>query len=240
MNYIEVDADATIYRITPAKYLLADIDEGRLTMTRISRSDWGDPTENPLLAAEYETTGGESLTLKSLTENMFGSCWSLRPLGTPEDWEDFSHGAFGIRICSTPRRLLQGFNAAPVDAHGALKRWIGRVNYEPIESIQVHFDDPNWEKHLDTSNRRLIETVLRLRSHWKDEREVRLVYDRLGDDWDTRHAELRPSPADAPRVAITFDWAGVIAGFFPGPGLSPTVLGDLRKAHNRTKNKKRT
>lgn len=218
-NCIDVDLDTPIFRITAADYLLNDQRNGCLTLTRINRSEWFDPSENGLLVAEYKTEHGEDLSLAELTRYMFGSCWSLRNLGKEEDWEAFAHERPGIRIESTPRKLLSGLISGTRDPHAALKFWVGKVNYLSNEERYAFFDDPNWVQHLDSTNRRPIETVLRVRSHWKDECEVRLVVDRLDDAVDDSFSVLVPPEAGAPRTAVRFDWTNVVSTLYPGPSL---------------------
>lgn len=219
LNCLDVDLDTPIFRITAAEFLLKDQEEGRLTLTRIDRAQWFDPTENGLLVAEYETEQGEDLSLAELTRHMFGSCWSLRRLGRDEDWEAFAHERPGIRIESTPRKLLAGLISGTRDPLAALKFWVGKINYLSDDDRHAFFDDPDWIRHLDTSNRRVIETVLRVRSHWKDESEVRLVVDRLGDALVDSFSVLVPQQSGAPRTAIRFDWTDVVTGLYPGPTL---------------------
>jgi len=218
-NCIDVDLDTPIYRITAAEFLLKDQQDGCLTLTRIDRAQWFDPTENGLLVAEYKTDKGEDLSLAELTRYMFGSCWSLRRLGKDEDWDAFAHELPGIRIESTPRKLLGGLISGTGDPHAALKFWVGKINYLSDEDRYAFFDDPDWARHLDTSNRRGIETVLRVRSRWKDESEVRLVVDRFKDDLDDPFSMLVPPEAGAPRAAIRFDWTDVVTGLYAGPSL---------------------
>lgn len=229
LNCIDVDLDTPIFRITAAEFLLKDQQEGRLTLTRIDRAQWFDPTENGLLVARYKTAQGEDLSLGELTRHMFGSCWSLRRLGTDEDWEAFAHERPGIRIESTPRKLLSGLISGTGDPHAALKFWMGKINYLSDDDRHAFFDDPDWARHLDTSNRRTIETVLRVRSHWKDESEVRLVVDRFNDALDDSFSVLVPPEPGAPRTAIRFDWTDVVTGLYAGPSLQEADYEALRQ-----------
>lgn len=216
-NCLDVDLNTPIFQITAAEFLLKDQQVVRLTLTRIDRTQWFDPTENGLLVAEYKTEQGEDLSLADLTRHMFGSCWSMRRLGKDEDWEAFAHGRPGIRIESTPRKLLGGLISGTCDPLAALKFWMGKINYLSDDDRHAFFDDPDWIRHLDTSNRRVIETVLRVRSHWKDESEVRLVVDRFKDTLDDSFSVLVPPEVGAPRVAIRFDWTDVVTGLYAGP-----------------------
>jgi hypothetical protein len=219
LNCLDVDVDTPVFRITAAEFLLKDQQEGRLTLTRIDRAQWFDPAENGLLVAEYKTEQGEDLSLAELTRHMFGSCWSLRRLGKHEDWEAFVHERPGIRMESTPRKLLGGLISGTRDPLAALKFWVGKINYLSDDDRHAFFDDPDWSRHLDTSNRRVIETVLRVPSHWKDESEVRLVVDRFKDALDDSFSVLMPPEAGAPRAAIRFDWTDVVTGLYAGPSL---------------------
>lgn len=235
MNLVEVDPDSAIYRITAARYFLNDIRDRCLTLTRINGKEWADPTENPLLVTPFKATGGEDLTLRSLTTNFFGSCWSARPLGTEDDWDGFAHGEPGIRIQSTPRKLLSGFWLSGEDPLASLKYWIGKVIYQGLEEIDAHFEDPDWQKHLDTTNAVLVRTVLRLRANWKNEQEVRFVFDRLGSAWDVRHAKLLPEQEDAPRISLPFDWSEAVVDLYAGPTLQNKELREIRTALSKCK-----
>lgn len=115
--------------------------------------------------------------------------------------------------------MLGGLKSGTCDPLAALEFWVGKINYLSDDDRHAFFDDPDWTRHLDTSNRRLIETVLRVRSHWKDESEVRLVVDRLKDDIDDYFSVLVPPEAGAPRTAIRFDWTDVVTGLYAGPTL---------------------
>ncbi|MEK7915913.1 hypothetical protein AAB988_15705 [Burkholderia contaminans] len=234
MNLLEVDPDSDIYRITTAGYFLEDVRMDRFTVIRLNGEQWGDPTENPLLNAKYKTAADEDLTLSALTNDFFASCWSLRPLGKPDDWEAFAHGKPGIRIQTTPQKLMNGFLYQASDTFASLKYWMGRVQYLPLEVIDEHFDDPNWNKHLDSTNEALIRSVLKIRRNWKTEEEVRLVFDRMQNDaWNDEHAPLQPSNSAATRSSLPFDWSQADVELYPGPGLSESELNQIRASLQR-------
>ena len=236
MNFLDVDPDADIYRITNARYFLEDVRMDRFTLIRINSAQWGDPNENPLLNATFKTAAGEDLTLGVLTRDFFASCWSLRALGKPEDWEAFAHGEPGIRIQTTPRKLSNGFLHQASDTFASLKHWMGRVHYLPLDMIDEHFDDPNWAKHLDSSNETLVRSVLKLRQNWKTEEEVRLVFDRMQNDaWSDEHASLHPSNSAATRLSLPFDWSQTGVKLYGGPDLHEKQLAQIRTSLHRQK-----
>jgi hypothetical protein len=230
LNCLDVGLDTPIYRITATEFLLKDRRDDCLTLTRIDRAQWFDPTENGLLIAQYKTEQDEDLSLAGLTKHCFGSCWSLRPLGTEEDWEAFAHEKPGIRIQSTPRKILGGLVEGTRDPHSKLKYWMGKVIYLTDDERHAFFDDPDWIRHLDFTNRRIIETVLRVRSRWKGENEIRLVVDRMTDSTEDPYSKLVPIEKGAPRVAVRFEWTDVVTGLLPGPTLKDSDLAALRDA----------
>ncbi|MBP0714235.1 hypothetical protein ABXK61_13030 [Burkholderia sola] len=234
MNFLDVDLDSDIYRITTARYFLEDVRMHRFTVIRINGRQWGDPTENPLLNATYRTAAGEDLTLGALTRDFFASCWSLRALGKPDDWEAFAHGEPGIRIQTTPRKLVNGFLYQASDTFASLKHWMGRVQYLPLDVIDEHFEDPNWGKHLDPTNEALIRSVLKIRQNWKTEEEVRLVFDRMQNDaWNDEHAPLEPSNSAATRSSLPFDWSQADVELYPDPSLSESEFNLIRTSLQR-------
>lgn len=236
MNFLDVDPDADIYRITNARYFLEDVCTNRFTLIRITGAQWGDPNENPLLNATYKTDAGEDLTLGALTRDFFASCWSLRALGKPEDWEAFAHGDPGIRVQTTPRKLSKGFLHQASDTFASLKYWMGRVQYLPLDAIDEHFEDPNWAKHLDPSNETLVRSVLKVRQNWKTEEEVRLVFDRMQNDgWSNEHALLQPSNGAATRLSLPFDWSQASVKLYGGPDLHESQLAQIRRKIQRRK-----
>lgn len=234
MNFLDVDPDADICRITSARYFMEDVRTDRFTLIRVNGAQWGDPIENPLLNATYKTDTGEDLTLGGLTRDFFASCWSLRALGRPEDWEAFAHGEPGIRILTTPRKLSNGFLYQDSDTFASLKPWMGRVQYLPIDVIDEHFDDVDWTKHLDSSNETLVRSVLKLRKNWKTEEEVRFVFDRMQNDaWSDEHATLHSSNGAADRSSLPFDWSQAGVKLYGGPGLDEKELAQIRTGLHR-------
>lgn len=227
MNLLDLDPDIPIYRITPATYLLQDVVDQRLTLTRVDGRVWLDPEENQFRKALYKTLEGEDLSLAGLTRNMFAQCWSLRQLGTEEDWEGFGHGFPAVRVQSTPRKLLGGVANSATNPFINLQLAMGLVQYHSLEQIDAFFGDPDWVRHLqDPSGRSIMRTILMIKSGWKAEQEARLVFDHFpASPWDAQNTLL-----EGPRIRLAFNWRGVVTRVMAGPTLKKDEENQLRAA----------
>lgn len=124
-----ITADTPIYRITPLRYLLNDIRQQRLTLTRVWT--WPDQHEGAyfkrecLFGPKREPTG-----LYNLALYCFGMSWSTEAdsdamwhvYGGANDAAALDHG---VQIQTTPRRLMAGLVATLGSAHPAL---LGAMN----------------------------------------------------------------------------------------------------------------
>lgn len=222
-NMFDLDPDIPIYRITPAEHLLRDLRERRLTLTRINMTNWGDDRENPILGKVYRTASGEECNLGT-TENIFGQCWSSRELGSA-DWEEFRHGRPAVRVQTTPRKLLSGI-IDPKNRYYSLQHWIGMMRYEDQSTIDSFFSAPDFTEHLDPTGERAMLSLLRLHHSLVSEAEVRILFDYYPEnEWDKENVFLQE-----PRAAVRFDWANVVTGLKPEPGLEPVTFAELQSA----------
>lgn len=228
-NAFAVDLDQPIYRIAPLQYVMEDRLQGWLTHSRVSPKVWGDTNENPLLNRVFldKVTGGP-LRLKALVENMFGSCWSLSPLDGWYDWMMFCHGKPGVRIESTPRRLL---TAAMNDANPyyELRHAIGKVSYLTVDQLAAIFDrEEPWE-FLDSLGHGILLSLMKLGDGVEGEAEVRLVCDFVQTDlWMQQNMSV-----EGKVLRVPFDWTDVIRAVVIGPNVPPekrdAVREDFRK-----------
>jgi hypothetical protein len=222
-NVFDIPPDDPIYRITATAHVLADVENSTLTHTRINKTNWDDDKENPLLGRTFTTTDGEIGTL-AITENTFGQCWSRRPL-SGDDWRTFRHGLPSIRLESTPRRLLAGVMDA-TNTYYVLQHTIGKMIYRSQVEIEAFFSDPDFTQHLDPLGTRAMLSLLRLRTALFDEDEVRLLFDYHAlNPWDLQFVRIQE-----PRAAVRFSWDDAITSVEGEPGLSATVLSQVRTA----------
>lgn len=221
-NMFDLDPDIPIYRITPIEHLVRDVRDRTLTLTRINKTSWGDDRENPILGRTYSTESGEEVMLAT-TANIFGLCWSRRLLDRSDDWAEFGHGRFAVRIKTTPRKLLSGSIDAS-NRYYRLQHWIGTMAYKSQSEIDSFSADPDFTKHLDSTGARAMLSLLRLRSSLSSEEEVRLLFEHHpGSEWDRENVRVQE-----PRAAVRFDWVDVVRELSPEPGLSSSALAELR------------
>lgn len=228
-NTFDVELDQPIYRITPLDYLMQDLQQGWFTHSRVSPKVWGDANENPLLSRIFrDQVSGGPLRLTPLVEHMFGSCWSLAPLDGRYDWAMFCRGKPGVRIESTPRRLL---SAAMDDANPyyELRHAIGKVSYLTVDQLVATFgrEEP-WE-FLDSLGHGILLSLMRLGDGVKGEEEVRLVCDFVSSDsWMQQNMIV-----EGELLRVPFEWADVIRTAVIGPNVPPdkrdAVRADIRK-----------
>lgn len=212
-NIFDVDPDQPVYRVTAESFLIDDISNGYFTHTRINKNTWLDNLENPLLDLKFpdEVTRG-TVDLNGVVENMFGVCWTEDPTDSELAWNNFSHGRPSVRIQSTPRKILSAVMQIGYTFY-MLHHHIGKVEYAEAEKIRKEFEDPDYEKHLDSLGQGAVLSLMQLRSAVSVEREVRLIYSYMpSDSWVEQHVEL-----DGDFCKVPFVWSNVIDEIIVGP-----------------------
>ncbi|WP_312328337.1 hypothetical protein [Stenotrophomonas sp.] len=222
-NILDIDPDATIYRIVQLQYFIEDLVDRRMTYTNIDKDTWGDKSENPLLGRSFVLPDtGEALDLDDLVANTYGSCWSATALDTHRWWARFSRSQPSVRLQSTPRKLLNSVMNTEQRFY-MQHHAIGRMVYVPDERIEGEFADTNWQKHLDSLGQGIASSFLRLSDNLSDEDEVRLIYDDSRDPWAVLHVQLTNRFAKVP-----FDFQTAIDALVIGPLVSECGAAELR------------
>lgn len=170
-NYINLEEellDRPIYRIMPITRFLQLLDEKKLTLVKPKK--WDDPFENALLSCEFEISGEEvaSFTAK---DGVYGQCWTFHR-ETDAMWRIYSPDKTGVRVTTTPRKLLTALqNSQPRYHHFTC--FIGKVSYlskgdllEKLQSIDV----------FNTDCSGIAESLLYKRKEFRHEKEIRLIY----------------------------------------------------------------
>ena len=223
----DVALDDPIYRVVPIEYLLKDVCNGTLTHVRIASRNWNDVYENPLLRQRYidEVTNSE-YGLEGVLEDTFGVCWTADSEESRESWEEFSHGLPAIRIRSTPRKLLSTVMNED-NPFFMLHHFIGKVSYSSKGEIDEWIGNPDVSVHLDSLGQSLALSVMKLRSHLVDEKEVRLVYSHspAGNDWVQKEVEI-----EGDLCRLPFNWVGIVDGFSVGPQVADDLAASVAEA----------
>lgn len=180
----------------PIQRVLQALEEARLILVKPKK--WDDPFENALLASAFKTAEGETLTF-SAKDSVYGQCWTLHR-ETDAMWRIYSANKDGVRIASTPRKLLTALENSSTH-HPKISCFIGRVTYLSKADLLQKLGDINL---LRTDGSGIAESLLYKRREFAHEREIRLIYS--GQDGECR-SDIYPfaiSPNDV-FEKLTFD-----------------------------------
>jgi len=174
-NYInldESDLDKPIYRIMPINRFLQLLEVKKLTLVKPKK--WDDPFENALLNCDVITADGEIASFAA-KDSVYGQCWTFHR-ETDAMWRIYSHNKDGIRVTTTPRKLLEALNKAEPKFHN-IRCFIGKVSYLETEDLLDTLQSINL---FATNGSGIAESLLYKRTAFAHEREIRLIY--TGDD----------------------------------------------------------
>ncbi len=174
-NYINLTKDLLdkpIYRIMPIHRFLQLLEDKKLTLVKPKK--WDDPFENALLNCAFETSDGETGSFAA-KDSVYGQCWTFHR-ETDAMWRIYSHDKDGIRVSTTPRKLLTALQKAEPKHHN-LKCFIGKVSYLPKTKLLEKLQSIDL---LNTNGSGIAESLLYKRTEFKHENEIRLIYS--GDD----------------------------------------------------------
>ncbi len=172
INLTDESLDIPIYRIMPIHRFLQLLEEKKLTLVKPRK--WDDPFENALLNCVIETSDGQTGTVAA-RDSVYGQCWTFHS-ETDAMWRIYSHDKNGVRVSTTPRKLLAALQKAEPTYHN-LRCFLGKVSYLPEDTLS--------EKLLsidlfNTNGSGIAESLLYKRVEFEHESEVRLIYS--GDD----------------------------------------------------------
>lgn len=198
-NYINLPSsylDKPVYRIMPIQRVLQAIKEEQLVLVKPKK--WDDPFENALLAAAFELEDGEQTTFAA-KDSVYGQCWTLHR-ETDAMWRIYSASKDGVRIMSTPRKLLKALQQSDKKFH-AVRCFVGRVQYLYKADLLKTFGRIDL---MSTDGSGIAESLLYKRKEFTHEREVRLIYN--GPDGECL-SDVYPFKIDVNEVfdKLTFD-----------------------------------
>lgn len=148
--------------------VLQSLQEEKLVLVKPKK--WDDPFENALLASAFETSEGE-ITTFAAKECVYGQCWTLHR-ETDAMWRIYSANKDGVRIASTPRKLLTALQKSDLK-FSSTSCFLGRVNYLNKVDLLKKLGGINL---LSTDGSGVAESLLYKRREFAHEREVRLIY----------------------------------------------------------------
>lgn len=164
--------DIPIYRIMPIHRFLQLLEEKTVTLVRPIK--WDDPFENALLNCVVETSDGESGYI-SAKDSVYGQCWTFHS-ETDAMWRIYSHNKDGVRVSTTPRKLLSAL-AEIEPLYHSFRCFIGKVAYLKEDELKQKLMSIDL---FNTDGSGIAESLLYKRLEFEHENEIRLIYS--GDD----------------------------------------------------------
>jgi len=170
-NYINLDGselDSPVFRIMPIERLLQVLESRQLVLVRPRK--WDDPFENALLSATLRTDDGITGSF-SAKDSVYGQCWTS-DRETDAMWRIYSPDKQGIKVKTSPRKLLQALQAATTE-FWELRCFIGRVQYQDESDLLDTLQNMDWRASNGSG---IAESLLYKRKEFTHEHEIRLIY----------------------------------------------------------------
>lgn len=170
-NFIDLDevqVDKPVYRVMPFDRLLQALVSKELVLSKPML--WDDPFENALLRGTFPTRDGSRYSFAA-KDYVYGQCWTLHR-ETDAMWRIYSHNKNGIRVTSTPRKLLDVLKVRGQQRWGK-RCFIGRVKYQVKSELLKSIKKLS---PLLSGGPAIAGSLLYKRTEFRHEREVRLIY----------------------------------------------------------------
>lgn len=143
-------------------------------LTLVKPHKWDDPFENALLKSAFDVSG--EIVGFEAKDSVYGQCWTQHR-ETDAMWRIYSHDKNGIRLSTTPRKLLDALKASVTNRHPELSCFIGKVQYKYKSDLIKALGAISL---LDTNGSGLAESLLYKRKEFSHEKEIRLIH--IGED----------------------------------------------------------
>lgn len=205
-NMFGIKPEMKIHRIFQSDFLEADILHNRITLPAASAGFWKDPLENPLAnVIGVDKVTGSGIDYGSLVRPFHALCWTQRERASSSDWSSFSHGKPATRITTSAGKLM-GPLVSRDDSCYMHRAWLVEVEYAKEDRIKALQNSTEAVNRMEPNGALLALSAATVRSCFKDENEVRLLYD----------TSLLPRPSGVMLdksnglVRIRFDWSDFI------------------------------
>ena len=190
LNMRPEDLDRPVYRIMPVERILEIIATHNLVL--VNPRLWDDPFENALLHATFHLPNGKGKGKFAARNAMYGQCWTWKA-ESDAMWRIYSPGKDGIRMMSTPRKLLSALYMFPIE-FPEFSSFIGEVKYIATNKLQETLGAV-WL--AATNGAGFAQSMLHKRMEFAHEEEVRLIYSGAGGDEPRDFLSISISPNEA-------------------------------------------
>jgi hypothetical protein len=175
LNLTEKQKDEPIFRIISINRLFQLFETRNNVLVKPNK--WEDPFETfiskSITKLKFEHEKGNTVGIK---DDLYGQCWT-RTRESDAMWRIYSPNKNGVRISTTPRKLLNSLALTIGSAKKHYSSYIGKVNYLSTSELKeyVNKNVDRWV-YFDFDGRGLASSLLFKRIAFEHENEVRLIY----------------------------------------------------------------
>lgn len=188
LGLTENEIDKYVYRIFPVDRFFEILKTFKNTLVKPKK--WDDPFENFILNGCQKCDDGELIPLRNLADKMYGQCWSFKK-ESDALWRIYCQNGHGIKVRSTPKKLLISLKKGINDENADVSCFIGKVKYfertkikELLKSIDIMSIDGSGPA----------KTLLFKREAFSYENELRIIYYSLDEiKSDIYKYEIKPN-----------------------------------------------
>ena len=174
LNLTDKEIDLPIHRVITIQRLF-QLFHDKLNVL-VNPKKWDDPFENYMMNSVIQFKSGIKVSI-GFKENLYGQCWT-RTRESDAMWRIYSPDKNGVRISSTPRKLLNDLKEISVNSKN-IDCFIGKVKYYSTPKLKKLLQE-NSHWLIDETGVGPAQTLLFKRLALKHENEVRLIYNSFG------------------------------------------------------------
>ena len=175
LNFSEQQKDQPIFRFLSTNRLFELFEKHSNTL--VHPRLWEDPFENHIISAITEfRIEDEKDTTVGFRDNLYGQCWT-QTRESDAMWRIYSPNKNGVRITTTPRKLLETLYKSCGTQINAYSCFVGKVKYYETTKLKEFLDEnvTNWV-YFDIDGKGIAQSLLFKRIAFKHENEVRLLF----------------------------------------------------------------
>ena len=177
LNIDEKQKDKLIYRVISIQRLF-DLFENKENVL-VKPKLWDDPFENFIMNSTGELEGGKMFSI-GFRDHFFGQCWT-KTRESDAMWRIYSPDKNGVRIATTPRKLLRSLYDT-ADEFRDILCFIGGVNYYTTPKLKTLLNKHASTWIVDSTGAGQAQTLLFKRNAFKHENEIRLIFNSQGKE----------------------------------------------------------
>ncbi len=182
LNIDEKQKDKPIFRVISIKRLFELFENKENVLVKPTL--WDDPFENFIMNSTGELEDGQMFSI-GFRDHFFGQCWT-KTRESDAMWRIYSPDKEGVRIATTPRKLLRSL----YDTEGEYRDincFVGGVNYYTTPKLKTLLDTYASTWIVDSTGAGQAQTLLFKRSAFKHENEIRLIFNSQGKEKSDLH-----------------------------------------------------